>query len=596
MSDVAAETAGVPPTGSSTPEAIAPRNGIGAAGGGGGVDAPAWWTSATVYQIYPRSFADSDGDGIGDLGGILGKLDYLADLGVDVVWLSPIYRSPQDDNGYDISDYEHVDPMFGSDEQLDAIIEGLHDRGIRLVMDLVVNHTSDEHPWFVESRSSRNSPERDWYWWRDQPTDWISFFSGSAWEYDLATEQYYLHLFSRKQPDLNWENPEVRQAVYAMMRRWLDRGVDGFRMDVINLISKLTPLRDAHDDLVAQTFNGPRIHEFLHEMHHEVFAGRESALITVGETPGVTIEEAQLYTDPGRAEVDMVFQFEHVDLDSGPAGKWDVIPLELPRLKANLAAWQEGLADVGWNSLYWDNHDQPRAVSRFGDDDPIWRDRSAKTLATVLHLHRGTPYVYQGEELGMTNAPFASIDDVRDIESINYYREAVDSGEEPADVLRSIRAKGRDNARTPVQWDASRHAGFTTGEPWIAVNPNHVEINAAAQVDDPDSVLAHYKRLITLRHNNSTVALGRFELLLPDHPTVWAFTRTLGDDQLLVLANLSRVPIELADFGAAGSFDDWASAEILSTTETDGGMPSPALPAAVGHLASWSAVVLRRTI
>ncbi|MFN8099809.1 MAG: alpha-glucosidase [Dermatophilaceae bacterium] len=557
-------------------------------------EAPAWWTSAVVYQIYPRSFADSDGDGLGDLGGILGKLDYLEDLGVDVVWLSPIYRSPQDDNGYDISDYEHVDPMFGSDEQLDAIIAGLHDRGIRLVMDLVVNHTSDEHPWFVESRSSRDNPKRDWYWWRDQPTDWISFFSGSAWEYDLATEQYYLHLFSRKQPDLNWENPEVRQAVFSMMRRWLDRGVDGFRMDVINLISKVTPLQDAHDDLVAQTFNGPRIHEFLQEMHRAVFAGREAALITVGETPGVTIEEAQLYTDPARAEVDMVFQFEHVDLDSGPGGKWDVIPLELPLLKANLAAWQEGLADVGWNSLYWDNHDQPRAVSRFGDDDPVWRGRSAKTLATVLHLHRGTPYVYQGEELGMTNAPFAGIDDVADIESINHYREAIDAGADPQEVLRGIRAKGRDNARTPVQWDAGPHAGFTTGEPWIAANPNHTEINAAAQITDPDSVRAHYQRLIALRHNNPTVALGHFEMLLDDHPTVWAFTRTLDDDQLLVLANLSREPADLADFGRAGAIDEWVGAVVLSSTDTTDGMPDPSPSATPGHLPPWSAVVLRR--
>ncbi len=600
MSDVAAEAAAVPPTGSATPEAIAPGTGSVAADGEGvaadgeGVASPPWWTSATVYQIYPRSFADSDGDGLGDLGGILGKLDYLADLGVDVVWLSPVYRSPQDDNGYDISDYEHVDPMFGTDAQLDAIIAGLHERGIRLVMDLVVNHTSDEHPWFMESHSSRENPKRDWYWWRDQPTDWVSFFSGSAWEYDLATEQYYLHLFSRKQPDLNWENPEVRQAVYAMMRRWLERGVDGFRMDVINLISKVTPLRDAHDDLVAQTFNGPRIHEFLQEMHREVFAGREAALITVGETPGVTIEEARLYTDPARAEVDMVFQFEHVDLDSGPNGKWDVIPLELPRLKANLAAWQDGLADVGWNSLYWDNHDQPRAVSRFGDDDPAWRERSAKTLATVLHLHRGTPYVYQGEELGMTNAPIASIDDVRDIESINYYREAVDDGVDPQAVLASIRVKGRDNARTPVQWDAGPHAGFTTGEPWIAGNPNHVEINAAAQIDDPDSVFAHYRRLISLRHDNPTIALGRFELVLADHPAVWAFTRTLGDDQLLVLANLSREPVDLADFGAAGSIEDWTGAVVVSNTRTTGGMPDRTPEGAPGHLPPWSALVLNR--
>ena len=557
-------------------------------------DAP-WWTSATVYQIYPRSFADSDGDGMGDLGGIIARLDHLQRLGVDVVWLSPIYRSPQDDNGYDISDYERIDPAFGTEEQLDALIAGLHERGIKLVMDLVVNHTSDEHAWFLESRSSRDNPKRDWYWWRDQPTDWVSFFSGSTWEFDLATGQYYLHLFSRKQPDLNWENPEVREAVYAMMRRWLDRGVDGFRMDVINLISKVVPLQDAHGDLFAQTFNGPRIHEFLHEMHREVFAGREAQLITVGEMPGSTIEQARLYTDPARAEVDMIFQFEHVDLDSGPLGKWDLRPLHLPRLKACLARWQEGLAEVGWNSLYWDNHDQPRAVSRFGDDDPEWRERSAKTLATVLHLHRGTPYVYQGEELGMTNVAFSSLDDIRDIESINYYAEAVRDGADPADVLRSIRAKGRDNARTPVQWDAGAQAGFTTGEPWVAVNPNFTEINAAAQVDDPDSVFAHYARLIALRHDDASVALGEFRLLLPDHETVWAFTRTRGDDQLLVLANLSREAVELteADLVDVGGRGSWLGAEVISATATDGGMPrAPRFEST--RLDGWSAVVLRR--
>lgn len=555
-----------------------------------------WWTTATVYQIYPRSFADSDGDGIGDLGGILGKLDYLQALGVDVVWLSPIYRSPQDDNGYDISDYEHVDPLFGTDAQLEAIIAGLHARGIRLVMDLVVNHTSDEHPWFVESRSSRDNPKRDWYWWRDEPTDWESFFSGSAWEFDEATGQHYLHLFSRKQPDLNWENPDVRQAIYAMMRRWLDRGVDGFRMDVINLISKVTPLADAYGDMTAVTFNGPRIHEFLQEMHREVFAGREAALITVGETPGVSVEQARLYTDQARAEVDMVFQFEHVDLDSGPGGKWDLMPLTLPRLKQCLARWQDGLADVGWNSLYWDNHDQPRAVSRFGDDDPHWRERSAKTLATVLHLHRGTPYVYQGEELGMTNVPIASIDDVQDIESRRHYAEAVAGGRDPGEVLHGIRAKGRDNARTPVHWDTSAHAGFTTGTPWLPVNPNYREINAAAQVGDPDSVLAHYRRLIALRHSDSAVALGRFRLLLPNHPTVWAFTRTLGDAELLVLANLSREPALMgADLAEVGGWAAWRHAEVVSSTETVGGMPLGAPAAWSGELAPWSALVLRRT-
>ena len=406
-----------------------------------------WWTSAVVYQIYPRSFADSDGDGIGDLPGITAKVDYLADLGVDVVWLSPVYPSPQDDAGYDISDYQDIDPVFGTLGDFDTLLAGIHGRGMKLVMDLVINHTSDEHPWFVESRSGTESPKRDWYWWRPardgmvagspgaEPTNWGSFFSGPVWELDEATGEYYLHLFSRKQPDLNWENPEVRHALYAMMRWWLDRGVDGFRMDVINMISKDPALPDGHvaqglwGDGSPHFICGPRIHEFLAEMHREVFAGREGELLTVGEMPGVTVDEARVFTDPARAEVDMVFQFEHVALDAG-ATKWDLRPLRLTDLKASLGRWQVGLADLGWNSLYWNNHDQPRAVSRFGDDGEH-RVRSAKLLGTVLHLHRGTPYVYQGEELGMTNAPFARIEDFRDIESLNHYARGGGLGSHP---------------------------------------------------------------------------------------------------------------------------------------------------------------------
>jgi oligo-1,6-glucosidase len=389
-----------------------------------------WWRRAVVYQVYPRSFADSDGDGIGDVRGVIEHLDHLSALGVDVLWLSPIYPSPQDDNGYDISDYEDVDPLFGSLADLDELIARLHERGMKLVMDLVVNHTSDEHPWFVESRRDPASPKRDWYWWRPprpghtggepgaEPTNWRSFFSGPAWEYDQASGEYYLHLFSRKQPDLNWENPEVRRAVHDMMRRWVDRGVDGFRMDVINLISKAVATDGSLPDGPATAgtalgdgsafyVNGPRVHEFLHEMHLEVLAGQN--LITVGETPGATVTDGIAYSDPERREVNMVFTFEHVNLDQVPGGsKWDLAPLRLTDLKANLTAWQEGLGERGWNSLYWDNHDQPRVVSRFGDDG-THRVASAKTLATVLHLLRGTPYVYQGEELGMTNAHFTSL-------------------------------------------------------------------------------------------------------------------------------------------------------------------------------------------
>src|SRR5215203_5430425 len=477
-----------------------------------------WWQESVIYQIWPRSFADGDGDGIGDLAGISSRLDYLAALGVDVLWLSPIYPSPQDDAGYDISDYQDIDPTFGSLEQFDGLLAALHERGMKLVMDLVVNHTSDEHPWFVESCASKDNPKRDWYWWRParegmspgdpgaEPNNWGSIFSGPAWELDDKTGEYYLHLFSRKQPDLNWENPEVRQAIYSMMRWWLDRGVDGFRMDVINFLSKDTDLPDGHvhdgslyGDAMPYFVDGPRIHEFLLEMHREVFAGREG-LITVGEMPGVTVEEAKLYTDPLRNELDMVFQFEHVQVDHGET-RWDPRPLRLRDLKAVLGRWQAGLAEGGWNSLYWNNHDQPRVVSRFGDDGEH-RVRSAKLLGTVLHLHRGTPYIYQGEELGMTNAPLTAITDYRDIESLNYYASALDRGHDAEAVMRALAFKSRDNARTPMQWDAGEHAGFSRVEPWLPVNPNHRTINVVAQEADPHSVLAHYRALIALRHDH----------------------------------------------------------------------------------------------
>ncbi len=523
-----------------------------------------WWKSAVVYQIYPRSFMDSNGDGVGDIPGMTARLDYLAQLGVDVLWLSPVYASPMDDNGYDISDYEDVDPLFGTLADLDELIAGAHERGMKLVMDLVVNHTSDEHAWFQESRDPA-SPKRDWYWWRPareghepgkpgaEPNNWASVFSGPGWEYDERSGEYYLHIFSRKQPDLNWENPEVREAVYAMMRWWVDRGVDGFRMDVINLISKNPELPDgpvvegqAYASSEKSVLNGPRLHEFLQEMNREVGL-TDQHLLTVGEMPGSTVELARDVTDPARRELDMVFTFEHVGLDEQPGrGKWALAKLELPRLKKNLDSWQRGLADVGWNSLYLNNHDQPRAVSRFGDDSPEHRVASAKTLATVLHLHRGTPYVYQGEELGMTNTGFTEIGQYRDIESINYHADAVSLGLEVETVLESLAVKSRDNARTPMHWDHSEHAGFTTGTPWLPVTPNKDEINAAVALADPDSVFHHFRRLIELRHTNPVVVDGRFDLLLPDHEQLWAFTRTLGDDVLLVLANCSSQPVRVA--------------------------------------------------
>ena len=570
---------------------------------------PADWRRWVVYQVYPRSFADSDGDGVGDLRGVLSHLDYLDRLGVDVVWMSPVYRSPMDDNGYDISDYQDIDPLFGTLADLDELIAQLHARGMKLVMDLVVNHTSNEHPWFVESRSSRDHPKRDWYWWRDprpgftpgtpgaEPTNWESHFSGPTWTWDEHTSQYYLHIFSRKQPDLNWENPEVRQAVYAMMRWWLDRGVDGFRMDVINMISKDLSLPDTQPRPGSlygpgdQYFTfGPRNHEFLAEMYREVFAGRDVHVLTVGEMPGVTVPEAVLFTDPARHELDMVFQFEHVRLDIG-ANKYDLVPLRLPALKASMATWQTGLAERGWNSLYLGNHDQPRSVSRFGDDRPAHRVASAKTLATVLHLHRGTPYVYQGDELAMANAPFTAITDFRDIQALRFYAEAAERGNrDDADLpalLRAMAKMSRDQGRTPVQWDSSPGAGFTTGTPWLAINPDHNEVNAAAQVGDPGSVFEHYRRLIALRHADPVVTDGDFELLLADHPSIWAFVRRGSDAELLVAANFSSDVVS-----AALPLDgDWADAAVVLTS-LDG--DAPLRPPPELKLRPWESAVWRR--
>ena len=554
--------------------------------------------------MYPRSFADANGDGVGDLRGVLGRLDYLQRLGVDVVWLSPVYRSPMDDNGYDISDYTDIDPLFGTLADLDELVAELHRRGMRLVMDLVVNHTSDEHPWFEESRSSRDNPKRDWYWWRDprpgatpgtpgaEPTNWESHFSGPTWTYDEQTGQYYLHIFSRRQPDLNWENPEVRQAVYAMMRWWLDRGVDGFRMDVINMISKDTSLPDTtprpgspYGPGDQHFICGPRNHEFLQEMYREVFAGRPGHVLTVGEMPDVTIEQAVLFTAPGRRELDMVFQFEHVRLDQG-AHKFDLRPLQLPELKRSMADWQAGLAGQGWNSLYFGNHDQPRSLSRFGDDGK-YRVASAKTLATVLHLHQGTPYVYQGDELGMANSPFTAITDYRDIQSLRFYAEAAERGDAdlPA-LLLAMRAMGRDQGRTPVQWDASSNAGFTAGAPWIAVNPDYPDVNAAAQVGAADSVFEHYRRLIALRHADPVVTDGEFALLLPEHPAIWAFVRHGRGAELLVAANFSAEPVSATLPLDAG----WANAEVVLASHPD---RSPTPPPDLA-LTPWESVIWRR--
>lgn len=505
----------------------------------------AFWKEAVVYQIYPRSFMDSNGDGIGDLQGIVSKLDYLKELGVDVIWLSPVFKSPNDDNGYDISDYRDIMSEFGTMADWEQLLEGIHDRGMKLMMDLVVNHSSDEHAWFMESRSSKDSPYRDYYIWRpanekgEEPNNWVSFFGGSAWQYDEATGEYFLHLFSKKQPDLNWESPTLRKEVYDMMTFWLDKGIDGFRMDVINCISKTPGLPSVGEDRYAwggeHFMNGPRIHEFLQEMNREVLSKYD--IMTVGEMPGATVDQAKLYTGEDRGELNMVFQFEHMDVDSGPGGKWDVRPWTLKGLRDILHKWQKGLEHTGWNSLYLNNHDQPRMVSRFGDAERYHKE-SAKMLATLLHTLKGTPYIYQGEELGMTNVKFPSINDYRDIETLNMYREHhLEQGKQEAQVMASIYAKGRDNARTPMQWDDSPNGGFTTGTPWIASNPNFKTINAEQAMADPDSIFNYYKKLIALRKQHAVMTYGNYDLILPGHEQIYAYTRELGSELWLVILN-----------------------------------------------------------
>lgn len=509
-----------------------------------------WWQKSVVYQIYPRSFQDSNGDGIGDIPGITSRLEYIRDLGADVIWLSPVYQSPNDDNGYDISDYRAIMTEFGTMEDFDRMLEKAHSLGLRIVMDLVVNHTSDEHAWFVDSRSSKESKYRDYYIWKEgkdggAPSNMGSAFGGSAWEKDEKTGMYYMHLFTKKQPDLNWDNPKVRDEVFDMMTWWLDKGIDGFRMDVISLISKDPAFPDYPADATGYSHhryvaNGPREHEYLQEMNRRVLSGYD--IITVGETAGVTLEEAKKYANLDGSELNMVFQFEHMYVDSDPVtDKWTDARLELPKLKEVMSRWQTGLDGVAWNSLYWDNHDQPRIVSRWGNDAPKWRALSAKMLALCLHMMQGTPYIYQGEELGMTNYPWKSVDEFQDIDSWNNYNELVGKGlMTPEDGFRALCARSRDNARTPMQWDDTPNAGFSTGKPWMAVNPNYTEINAAAQVGDPDSVFAFYRELIRLRKEMDVIVYGSYQLLCPDDPDLYVYTRTLGQDKLLVVCNFSE--------------------------------------------------------
>lgn len=508
-----------------------------------------WWKESVVYQIYPRSFKDSNGDGIGDLNGITEKMDYLKELGIDVIWLSPVYESPNDDNGYDISNYQEIMKDFGTMEDYDRMLSAAHERGIKIVMDLVVNHTSDEHPWFVESRKSRNNPYREYYIWREgkdgkEPNNWGSCFSGSAWEYDKQTDMYYLHLFSKKQPDLNWDNPKVREEVFTMMDWWCKKGIDGFRMDVISMISKVPGLPDGeigkngYGSFGPYVCNGPHVHEYLQEMNQKVLSKYD--LLTVGECSGVTVEEAKKYASLDGKELNMVFQFEHMDLDGGETFKWNDKKIDLVELKQVLTKWQVSLMGKAWNSLYWCNHDQPRMLSRLGNDSDEYREISAKMLATCLHMMQGTPYVYQGEELGMTNVPFEKLEDFRDIESINAYHELVGGKVlDDASMMKYLRYKSRDNARTPVQWDDSPNAGFTTGTPWIMVNPNYKKINAKDQLAREDSVFHYYQKLIALRHEKEIIVYGDYALLLPEHPAVYAYTRSLDGEMLLVLCNFS---------------------------------------------------------
>lgn len=510
-----------------------------------------WWKEAVVYQIYPRSFMDSNGDGIGDINGIRSRLSYLKLLGIDVIWLSPVYQSPNDDNGYDISDYRDIMTEFGTLADFEALLAEAHELGIKIVMDLVVNHSSDEHAWFIESRKSTENPYRDYYIWKKgkdggAPNNWGACFGGSAWEYDGETDMYYLHMFSKKQPDLNWENPRLREEIYDMMTWWGEKGVDGFRMDVITMISKEQSFPDGevqegsrYGDFGPYVNNGPRVHEFLKEMNEKVISGFD--WLTVGEGAGAGVEDALRYAGFGEQELNMIFTFEHVNLGQGEYGKWSDGSVDLVELKKVLGKWQRELEGKAWNSLYWDNHDQPRAVSRFGNDSEEYRELSAKMLATCLHFMKGTPYIYQGEELGMTNRKCRDFSEFRDIEIRNAYRDYVESGILSEDKMLSfVNAVGRDNARFPMQWDDSEQAGFTTGTPWIGVNENYKTINAAAQTGAPDSVFHYYRRLIELRHNMELMVYGRYDAVEEEHPDVFAYTRTLDGEKLLVLCNFRK--------------------------------------------------------
>lgn len=536
-----------------------------------------WWQSSVVYQIYPRSFQDSNGDGIGDIAGITSRLEYLEKLGIDVIWLSPVYKSPNDDNGYDISDYEAILPEFGTMADMDELIREAKQRGIQIIMDLVVNHTSDEHPWFKEAKKSKTNPYRDYYIWGDPvnggpPNDLQSIFSGSAWEFDKETNQYYFHLFSKRQPDLNWENPAVQEEVWKLMNFWLAKGIGGFRMDVIDLIGKIPDK--------GITGNGPKLHEYLKKMHKETFGKYD--VLTVGETWGATPEIAKLYSNPDREELSMVFQFEHISLDELPGkSKWDLQPLDFIQLKAILSKWQTALGDEGWNSLFWNNHDLPRIISRWGNDSPKYRVKSGKMLATILHLMKGTPYIYQGEEIGMVNTPVSSIEELDDIESLNMYRERLAAGYDKADILASINKKGRDNARRPMQWSNHEHGGFTTGTPWLELSPRYSEINVENELADSESLFYHYQRLIQLRKNNPLVVWGTYQELVPNDTQLFVYERSYENETWLIVANFYE---EEADF----SHESHKVKEIILSNYSDSSVDLANL-----HLRAYETVVYR---
>lgn len=514
-----------------------------------------WWQKAVVYQVYPRSFQDSDGDGIGDLGGVLQRLPYIKKLGVDVIWLNPIYKSPDKDNGYDISDYRSIQPKFGNMKVFDQLLAETHRLGMKIVMDLVVNHTSDQHEWFKQSRSSKENPYRDFYIWRDGknnlvPNNWGSYFGGSTWQYDETTKQYYLHLFAKGQPDLNWENPAVREQVWELMRFWLNKGVDGFRMDVINFLSKPAGLPDAPNPEHAEFANvepmvadGLKLNDYLREMNEKVLSHYD--VMSVGEMPSAKPEDALKYTGLDAHELNMVFQFDHVTLalNKDPRlGKWNDQPVKLVDLKRALSKWQLALDGKGWNSLYWNNHDRARAVSRFGNDSPQYRVLSAKMLATTLHMMQGTPYIYQGEELGMTNAHFTELSEYQDIESIEAYHQLVEREKlvDHKTMMRYLATESRDNARTPMQWDASSNAGFTSGKPWLALNKNYREINAVAELKDQQSVFYYYQKLIKLRHQNDLIVYGDYRELIPADEEVFAYQRKYQGQTLVVISNFTE--------------------------------------------------------